>query len=123
MTESAHLPSLRTSWQILGELVLAVGFEEDGVLRTWLSEILDPLRLHGDFQRKVLNSVEESTARAMQPNAGMTFGHVHLSIFVPDPPWRKSRTWGFFLIERMAGLQQQEHHPGHAVEVYLYLEG
>ena len=123
MTESAHLPSLRTSWQILGELVLAVGLEADDVLRPWLSEILDPLRLHGDFQRKVLSSVEESTARAMQPNDGMTFGHVHLSIFVPDPPWRKSRTWGFFLIERIDGLQQEENHPGHAVEVYLYLEG
>jgi hypothetical protein len=123
MTESAHIPPLRRSWQILGEVALPVAFETDDVLRTWLSEILDPLRLHTDFLHKVLNSVEESTARVMQPGSGMTFGRVHLSIFAPDPPWRKSRTWGFFLIERIDGLRQQENHPGYAVEVYLYLEG
>lgn len=123
MTESSHTLPLSTDWQMLGEFELPVGSQPDGALHTWLTELLAPLSLHGDFLNKVLRSAQESTTRALQPNNEMTSRHVHLAIFAPHQHTARGRTWGFFRIEKLDGPDQPKEHPDHAVEVYLYLEG
>jgi len=113
-----------TDWRILGELELTIGEEADGVISAWLTEILNPFRLHADFLNKVLKSAQDAAGRAMQSeNRQLDFEHIHLLVFLPGTRASKGQTWGFFRIEKIESAKQHKNPSDHAIEFYLYLEG
>jgi hypothetical protein len=57
--------SSSTDWQVLGELELPFGVDAGPAIKTWLLELLTPLRLHVDFLNRVLESAENAVARAV----------------------------------------------------------
>ena len=115
-------PASTSSWQMLGELVLPVGTDPNELIFAWLTELLAPLGLHENFVNRVLKSAQNYVGRALSPNAGVPFGHIHLAIFGPNEQTSKGQTWGFFRIEKIDSAEPSVVHPDHAVEFYLYQE-
>jgi hypothetical protein len=107
---------------MLGELILPVGSQPDALISLWLKELLAPLDLHENFLNRVLRSAQNYAGRALTPDAGVAFGHIHLSVFVPDEPVSRAQSWGFFRIEKIDSAEQNLAHPDHTVEFYLYRE-
>ena len=112
----------KTGWQTLGELELSVGAGVNDILPAWLTEILYPLDLPMDFLQRVLNSLQDSTSRALQSSTNVTLGHIHLSVFVPNNLISKGKNWGFFNIERIENRGDEVVAQGHSIEFYLYME-
>lgn len=112
-----------TDWQVLGDLQLPVGSPVGAAIATWLTEILAPVELQEDFVRKILKSAQDA-ARILQ--SGMVkqeIDHIHLLAFAPRERSSKSRTWGFFRIEKIERATADKKFPDHAIEFYLYLDG
>jgi len=120
--QTGHINIPGANWQILGDLELPVRFEADSGINAWLTDLLNPLNLHADFQNKVLTSALEAASRALQVETGRAFEHTHLLIFVPAKRKLEGQTWGFFRIEKIENLIPEKDIPGHAIELYLYLE-
>ncbi|MGB7876013.1 MAG: hypothetical protein WBL25_16650 [Anaerolineales bacterium] len=112
-----------TEWQLLGELDLLVSSDVDLAFQPWLMELLSPLDLSTDFSNRVLESVQDSVARALHLNAASTNGHIHLSIFAPHERVPERKTWGFFHIERIENQGEAVDDRDHAIDFYLYVEG
>ncbi|MCQ3937541.1 MAG: hypothetical protein DPW18_10910 [Chloroflexi bacterium] len=110
-----HIPG--ADWRILGELELPAAADSDSAVRAWLVNLLDPLRLHADFQNKILRSAQEAAARLLNAQTEIKFEHIHLLILAPPNHAVKEGTWGFFHIEKVGQGGD------HAIEFYLYLEG
>lgn len=111
-----------SGWQLLGELELLVGARGGDTLYTWLVGILDPLNLSTDFLYRVLESVQASAARALQPNPTIIFEHINLSFFAPREHISKGKTWGFFHIERIEKRADEFDAYDHSIDFYLYVE-
>jgi hypothetical protein len=120
--QTGHINIPGANWQILGDLELPVRFEADSGINAWLTDLLNPLNLHADFQNKVLTSALEAASRALQVETGRAFEHTHLLIFVPAKRKLEEQTWGFFRIEKIENLIPEKDISGHAIELYLYLE-
>jgi hypothetical protein len=120
--QTGHINIPGANWQILGDLELPVRFEADSGINAWLTDLLNPLNLHADFQNKVLTSALEAASRALQVETGRAFEHTHLLIFVPAKRELEGQTWGFFRIEKIESSFPEKDTPGHAIELYLYLE-
>lgn len=110
-------------WQLLGNLELPVGEEAADLVRLQLTRMLEPLHLHADFLEKILKSAQDSADRGREPNAGLAFGHIHVSVFITKDRVPECTTWGYFRIEKIDSADSYKEHPDHAVEFYLYLEG
>lgn len=118
-----HSESPAEHWNMLGETELPTTSSTDRLMRSWLTATLSPLSLNEDFLNKILRSAEDSVGRALQQNAGMGIGHIHLSIFAPYENTFKENTWGFFRIEKIDSTETNQGHLDHNVEFYLYVEG
>jgi hypothetical protein len=118
------LPQIsETGWQLLGELQLPVGSNNDDTIHTWLTEILGPLQLQITLLHQVLQSAKETAARVVHFETATKFAHVHFLVFAPVNYTSKGQTWGFFRIEKVEFAKSFKDLPDHAVEFYLYLEG
>jgi hypothetical protein len=111
----------RSGWQFLGQIELSADLNAD-TIHTWLVELLTPLNLHSGLVNQLLNSAQDAAIRALHSNTGMSFEHIHLSVFVPSEFTALGRIWGFFRIEKIDGTESIEDRPNHAVEFYLYQE-
>lgn len=107
---------------MLGELILPVDSNPNELISAWLTEQLAPLDLHENFLNRILKSAQNYVGRALSPEAGVPFGHIHLSIFGPNGRISKGQTWGFFRIEKIDSAESSVAQPDHAVEFYLYQE-
>ena len=112
-----------TDWHLLGELELPAGAAADSAIQTWIAPVLNTLNLSPEFLDRVLKSVQESAMRYLHPDAGLTSGHIHLSIHAPRENLVKGKTWGFFHIERIENRADGIDGRGHAIDFYLYVEG
>ena len=112
-----------TDWQVLGELEMPTGLNADEKIRGWLTELLTPLHLHGSLLNKVLTSAQEYALHALHSSAETGHGHVHLIILTSHRSASITTTWGFFRIEKIDSIEQNQVHPDHVVEFYLYTEG
>ena len=121
--DSSHNKSSDNSWQFLGELTLPADSKVDSAIGNWLTTIIAPFDLSPDFLNRVLESVQESVTRALQPNTAMAFGYIYLSIFAPSEHVSQGRTWGFFHIERIEYRGEAVDTHDHAIDFYLYMEG
>lgn len=115
--------SLGTDWQSLGNLKLPVDMTIVDLINVSLAEILTPLNLSADFLSKIIKSAQDSAARAQQSNAAIKFGHIHISIFVPQKQIQSGKTWGFFHIERIGHHSKDDGSQDHTIDFYLYTEG
>ena len=118
-----HPPASGSDWRRLGELELPPGDAVDPAIQAWIAPVLDPLNLSPDFLERVVKSAKESAMRYLQPEAGVTPGHIHLSIHTPRQHLIKGKTWGFFHIERIENRGEALDDRGHAIDFYLYVEG
>ena len=114
--------SSASSWHMLGDLMVPVGSSPNEIISAWLRELLAPLELHENFLNRVLQSVQNYAGRALDQDAGVPFGHIHLSIFGPNERTSRGQTWGFFRIEKIDSAERNVTHPDHRVEFYLYQE-
>lgn len=112
-----------TEWQLLGELNLSARPDDEFTLNSWLTELLNPLDLSTDFMDRVLDSVQSSVMRIVQPDTALLFGHIHLSIYAPYERVPERKTWGFFHIERIENRDDSVNANDHAINFYLYVEG
>ena len=120
----SSLPQIpETGWQVLGELQLPVGSNNDDAIRAWFTETLSPLQLDATLQNKILQSAKETAARVMHFETATKFERVHLLVLAPVNYPSKAQTWGFFRIEKVEFAKSFKDLPDHAVEFYLYLEG
>lgn len=111
-------------WQTLGELELRTAEEADRLVRAWMTEILIPLNLNGDFLNKILRSAQEAVTRAKDGEvAAFEFDHVHLLVFAPIENVSSGKTWGFFRIEKVGTPSANTEPSDHSIEFYLYIEG
>lgn len=108
-------------WKLLGELVLGSPWE--GLISTWLEEVLEPLGLPANLRARMLNSAQEAVTRIMQSNSAvMEVGHIHLLILVTRDDSSAGKTWGFFRIEKMYGVGNDLNLHSHSIELYLYVD-
>ena len=101
---------------------MPIGSDSNELISARLAELLAPLELHENFLNRVLKSAQNYVGRALTPDAGVPFGEIHLSIFVPNARMSKGQTWGFFRIEKIDSQAQNVADPDHTVEFYLYRE-
>lgn len=116
---SLHQPA-EPGWQLLGEIVF-LNRSGAGTIRTWFSQLLNPLNLQSDFTIQLLNSAQDAMMRALHSNPKEPFGNVHFSVFVLDGH-TLADAWGFFRIEKLDSVEPDKEHLEHAVEFYLYVE-
>jgi len=117
---TSHSPT--PAWQILGELELPAGPSVEDALTSWLTALLLPLSLQSDLLNKIISSAQEAVVRAIHSDIWTSFGHIHLSVFVPYEFTLYGNTWGFFRIEKIDSPGSNNNHPNHVVELYLYQE-
>jgi hypothetical protein len=123
-TANTSLPPVPgTDWHRLGELELPAGASADSAIRNWIAPVLNTLNLSPEFLGRVVKSAQESAMRYLHPDAGVTPGHFHLSIYAPREHLAKGKTWGFFHIERIENRGEALDGHGHAIDYYLYMEG
>lgn len=115
--------SSSSSWHTLGDLELTTGVDTDEAVHAWLVEILAPLNLSPDFQKRILRSAQESAGRTLQPDAEDAIPHIHISILVPRNHAPAGKPWGFFHIERIETGTEDGNERHHAIDFYLYIEG
>lgn len=121
---SASNKSSESGWQILDELKLPIGTEDEGVINTWLAEILKPLNLQAGFISRILKSAQDAMARyKASTGSAIEIGYIHLLVFAPLIHMLDGKTWGFFRVEKIENAREVTHPPDHSIEFYLYIEG
>jgi len=124
MADPSHTQNHHPEWQFLGELELpAAGVNLDETIRTWLTGLIDPLALHGDFLNRILKSAQDAGTRAFQGDAAGKADHIHLVIYGPREQGSKTGTWGFFRVEKVRNSAEGQSSAAHSIEFYLYREG
>lgn len=122
-TNKSLPPPPGTAWHRLGELELPAGAAAQAAIQTWIAPVLGTLNLTPDFLDRVVRSAQESAMRYLHSEAGLTSGHIHLSIHAPREGRAKGKTWGFFHIERIENRAERMDGHDHAIDIYLYVEG
>lgn len=122
MNSQSHTDTHNSNWELLGELKLSFKSGQHEAIHEWLSQILEPLKLHEDLIRRVETSLREAARRAMDTHAGKTMQHIHIRIHVPLVRTSKGKTWGFFRVEKIEETSTNGQMPDHATELFLYLE-
>ena len=112
-----------TDWHLLGELELPAGAAADSAIQSWIAPVLNMLNLSPDFLDRVVKSAQESAMRYLHPDAGLTSGHIHLSVHAPREHLAKGKTWGYFHVERIENRAEMMDSQDHAIDFYLYVEG
>jgi hypothetical protein len=92
-------------------------------IKIWLVETLRPLNLKASFLDKILTSAQLSAENTLQSPAANRLKHIHLLLFTSAILPSEGQTWGFFRIEKIDHLVEENQLPDHAIEFYLYLEG
>jgi len=123
ITNLSHKNTPDAEWQLLGELDLFVDSAAGSAINPWFRELLSPLDLSTDFMNRVIESAQDSVMRILQPDAILSFGHIHLSVFAPYERIPDRKTWGFFHIERIENRGGVVDARDHAIDFYLYVEG
>src|SRR5262245_10096190 len=92
----AHQPLPGKKWKRLGELKLQAGSNTNGIIKAWLTDILDDLSLSGEYVNRLLASIDEATLRVLSPDAiEEQFDHLEIVVLAPAGPVYKGQTWGF----------------------------
>ena len=115
--------SSRVDWQLLGKHTITRQSLSETPINIWLVETLRPLNLKASFLDKILTSAQLSAENTLQSPSATRFEHIHLLIFTSAMLSFDGETWGFFRIEKIDGLVEENQSPDHAIEFYLYLEG
>jgi hypothetical protein len=110
-------------WQLLGNLTLTEQYSKGGLIQTWLVEILSPLSLNTNLLDKIVTSAQLAAQYTLQSTSARKIKHIHLLIFTSALHPSNGQTWGFFRIEKIDHLVEENQLPDHAIEFYLYLEG
>ena len=119
----SHTQNQRPEWQLLGELELPASASLDDTIRTWLTNLFDPLGLHGDFLNRILKSAQDAAARVFLSESAEKCDHIHLVIYDPREQSPKPGTWGFFRVEKVENTAEEPSTAAHSIEFYLYREG
>jgi hypothetical protein len=106
-------------WQLLGKLTLTEGSPTYSLVKTWLVETLSPLSLNTSLLDKIITSAKLAAEYTLQSPSAKRFKHIHLLVFTSAMHPSNGQTWGFFRIEKIDRLVEEDH----AIEFYLYLEG
>jgi hypothetical protein len=124
MADHSHTQNQRSEWHFLGELELpAARANPDETIRTWLTNLFDPLALHGDFLNRILKSAQDAAARVFLSESAEKYDHIHLVIYGPRDQGSTPGTWGFFRVEKVENTTKETSSPAHSIEFYLYREG
>jgi hypothetical protein len=122
MNSQPQTASNNSNWDLLGELELFLNTDQKEVIHGWLSQTLEPLKLHEDLIRRVETSLLEATRRAQDAHTGKKMQHLHLRIHMPMERTSKGKAWGFFRVEKIEENSTDGQMPDHAIELFLYLE-
>lgn len=122
MNSQQQPASHNSNWELLGDLELPLNDDQYEAIHEWLSQTLEPLKLHGDLVRRVETSLQEAARRALETHTDKKMQHIHLRIHVPMERTSKGKTWGFFRVEKIEEESRNGQIPAHATELFLYLE-
>jgi hypothetical protein len=133
-----------TYWHCLAELCVPNGADDTHQLKEWLAEAARPLHLPAAYREGVQTAVVEAfhycnERGARLRNAGLVLLRLVLSVdenengkpsldtdhsdAAPLASAESARSWGFFLLERMAGpMQSGQEETTFIIELYLYHE-
>jgi hypothetical protein len=95
----------------------------DESIHAWLTKLMDPLTLHGDFLNRILKSAQDAAARVFENESAEKYDHIHLVIYGPQDSGVKPGTWGFFRVEKVENTIEEPSTAAHSIEFYLYREG
>jgi hypothetical protein len=109
-------------WELLAELELPLGADQNETIHAWLDRILKPLNLYEDMCHRVERSLQEAASRALNVHLEKKTRHMHLKIYLPRDRVSKGKNWSFFRVEKAEEHSEEEQIPNHAIELYLYLE-
>lgn len=118
---TTHKPG--AGWQILGELELPASANIQAALHAWLPEILHPLGLQAELLDKITASAQDAAVRAVRAGTMPRYEHIHLTVFIPSEREEKKQAWGFFRLEKIEDIKDEQTDGDHAIEFYLYGEG
>ena len=122
MNSPSHPDSHHSNWELLGELELLLNADQNAAIHEWLSQTLEPLKLHEEIVRRVETSLQEAAGRALNTYMGNKRQYIHLRIHVPLDRTSKGTTWGFFRVEKNEEAPLDGKLPAHATELFLFLE-
>lgn len=111
------------AWLALGELLLPSGENPDEAIKRWLPEILFPLQLTEGFLNRVIDSAQESAARAIQAQAENYPADFLLSLFIPLTLSSPGTTWGYFSVLKFENPGKSKEREKSRINFYLYVEG
>jgi hypothetical protein len=110
-------------WQLLGKYTFTRESLPDNLVSAWLANTLRPLNLKTSLIDKILTSAQLAAESTLQLPSSNRFKHIHLLIFTSAMHPSDGQNWGFFRIEKIGPLSEENQSPDHAIEFYLYLEG
>lgn len=122
MNTSTPIPHEDPAWQSLGELNLPVDGNQDEAVRHWLQEILHLLDLPEDFLDRMLQSVAETAARALQALPAEGAGQITLNISTARDAFPTEKAWGYFSITKTNHPEGRPGSEAPAIHWYLYRE-
>lgn len=115
-------PHADPAWQSLGELNLPVDGNQNEVMGLWLKETLHLLDLPEDLLDRMLHSVIETAARALEALPEDGPGQITLCMSSTRDESPEGKAWGYFSITKTS---HSDDHPGRDVPVihwFLYRE-
>ncbi len=120
-------PPTQPKWRLIYQLSISDDTPIEKVLTDSLAVELEPMEMSADFFQKVIQSIKNSVANALD-NLRSARTDFQLKLFVYVPKKLKARNhkrnWGFFRVEKMEPVSISKNHPAtHSIEFYLYIDG
>ena len=122
MNSQSKINPHNSNWDLLGELELPLCTGQNQTIHEWLKLLLQPLQLREYIIRRVETSFQEATTRTLETQIWRRTRHIHLRIYVPVARMSKGINRGIFRIEKIEARSIDKSIPGHATEIYLFLE-
>lgn len=120
-------PPTRPEWRLIYQLSILDDTPVEKVLTDSLAVELEPMEMSADFLQKVIQSIKNSVANALDNlRSARTDFQLKLFVYVPKKIKARNdkRNWGFFRVEKTEPASISKNRTAtHSIEFYLYMDG
>jgi hypothetical protein len=120
-------PPTQPEWWLIYQLSILDDTPVEKVLTDSLAVELEPMEMSADFLQKVIQSIKNSVANALDNlRSARTDFQLKLFVYVPKKikALNDKRNWGFFRVEKTEPASISKNRTAtHSIEFYLYMDG
>ncbi len=120
-------PLTQPEWRLIYQLSILDDTPVEKVLTDSLAVELEPMEMSADFLQKVIQSIKNSVANALDNlRSARTDFQLKLFVYVPKKikARNRKRNWGFFRVEKTEPASISKNRTAiHSIEFYLYMDG